>query len=233
MSFRGYLKQSTAVTIKVGPFVDSGDGNTAETSLTIQKADVRLSKNGGNMAAANADQGTSDAGMPHDELGVYDGSLSTTDTNTLGLLSLHIHKTGALQVRQDYMVVPANVYDSWIAGTDRLQVDTVQIEGGDATDALDTAASGGLVAADVADALVAMNLEGTAQGGGAGYVDGPSSFPEEDDVLIGRRVLIVAGAGAGQAPRHCTDYTGGTRRIAVSPNWVVQPDDTSVIQMYH
>lgn len=50
MAFKGYLKQSTAATIKVGPFLDSTDGDTAETGLTISQADVRLSKNGGNMA---------------------------------------------------------------------------------------------------------------------------------------------------------------------------------------
>ena len=50
MPFRGYLKQSTSVTIMLGPFVDEDDGKTAETGLTIAQADVRLSKNGGNMA---------------------------------------------------------------------------------------------------------------------------------------------------------------------------------------
>lgn len=35
------------------------------------------------------------------------------------------------------MVVVPNVYDAWF-GSDYQQVDTVQIEGGDATDALDT-----------------------------------------------------------------------------------------------
>ena len=44
-----WLKQNTAITIKLGPFVDEDDGKTAETGLTIEQADVRLSKNGGNM----------------------------------------------------------------------------------------------------------------------------------------------------------------------------------------
>ena len=44
-----WLKQSTAVTVKIGPFVDEDDGKTAETGLTVSQADVRLSKNGGNM----------------------------------------------------------------------------------------------------------------------------------------------------------------------------------------
>ena len=49
MAFCGYLKQSTAVDVILGPFVDEDDGKTAETGLTIAQADVRLSKNGANM----------------------------------------------------------------------------------------------------------------------------------------------------------------------------------------
>lgn len=122
-----YLKQSTAATIKLGPFVDSGDGVTAETGLTIQKADVRLSKNGGNMAAAAADQGESDAGAAHDELGYYDISLGTGDTDTLGRLKVMVSESGALPVWAEYEVVPANVFDSIVAGTDYLQADAVEI----------------------------------------------------------------------------------------------------------
>lgn len=120
-----WLKQSTAVTIPLGPFLDEDDGKTAETLLTIQKADLRLKKNGGNMAAASADQGASDAGAPHDELGVYDGSLDATDTDTLGRLDIFIHEAGALPVKQSYMIVPANVWDS-VFGADKLQVDLVE-----------------------------------------------------------------------------------------------------------
>lgn len=124
-----WLKQSTAVTIKLGPFLDDGDGKSAETGLTLQKADVRLSKNGGNMAAANADQGGGDAGAAHDELGYYDISLDTTDTNTLGRLQVMVHESGALPVWATYMVVPANVWDSFF-GADYLQTDTTQVSGG-------------------------------------------------------------------------------------------------------
>lgn len=42
-----YLEQSTAVTVKIGPFVDETDGFSAEDGLTISQADIRLSKNGG------------------------------------------------------------------------------------------------------------------------------------------------------------------------------------------
>ena len=44
------LKQSTAVTVKLGPFLDASDGVTAETALTISQSDVILSKNFGAFA---------------------------------------------------------------------------------------------------------------------------------------------------------------------------------------
>ena len=115
-----WLKQSTAVTVKMGPFLDSTDGNTQETALTISQADIRLSKNGGAYAQTN-----NVAGATHDEKGNYGVPLDTTDTNTLGTLRVHIHETGALAVWQDFMVVPANVWDS-LFGADALQVDVAQ-----------------------------------------------------------------------------------------------------------
>lgn len=106
------LRQSTAVTVPYGPFVDSTDGVTPETALTIQKAHVRLKKNGGDMAAASADQGSADAGAPHDEIGVYDGSLNTTDTGTLGRLRLDIQKSGAAPWFSDFLVITAAEWDA-------------------------------------------------------------------------------------------------------------------------
>ncbi len=121
MAISGWLRQSTTVTVKIGPFVDDGDGNTDETALTITAADVRLSKNGGNIAQKN------DAtACTHDEIGIYDCPLNATDTGTLGILSLVVHEAGALHVRHDYMVVPANVWDS-LFGADRLQVHAAEI----------------------------------------------------------------------------------------------------------
>jgi len=119
-----WLKQSTAVTVKVGPFVDATDGVTAETGLTISQADIRLSKNGGNIAQSN-----NAAGATHDELGYYDVPLDTTDTNTLGTLKLLISESGALPVWQDFMVVPSNVWDS-LFGADKLQVHADEITAG-------------------------------------------------------------------------------------------------------
>jgi hypothetical protein len=107
-----WLKQSTAVDIGVGPFLDDTDGKTAETALTITQPDIRLKKNGGAWAQKNAAQTLS-----HEEAGWYEVSLDTTDTNTLGILIVAIHESGALPVWKEYMVVPANAYDSLVAGS--------------------------------------------------------------------------------------------------------------------
>ena len=117
------IKQSTAVTLLIGPFVDDTDGKTAETDLTISQADVRLSKNGGNMAQKN------DAtGCTHDELGYYTRPLNTTDTNTRGILRVMVHESGALPVWHDYQVVTANVYDT-LCSTDSFDVNVTAISG--------------------------------------------------------------------------------------------------------
>lgn len=107
-----WLKQSTAVDVKVGPFLDDTDGKTAETALTITQPDILLGKNGGAFAQKNAAQTLS-----HESNGWYEVALDATDTNTLGILVLQIHETGALPVWREFMVVPADVYDAIISGT--------------------------------------------------------------------------------------------------------------------
>ena len=110
------LKQSTAATIKLGPFIDDTNGKTAEDSLTISQADIRLSKNGGDFAQTN-----NSAGATHDELGYYNVPLDTTDTGTLGRLRVAVSESGALPVWQDFLVVTANVYDT-LCSTDTFDV---------------------------------------------------------------------------------------------------------------
>ena len=106
--FKGYLRANTAVTLKLGPFVDDTDGNTAETALTISQADVRLAKAGGNMAQKN--DATS---CTHDELGIYDCPIDATDTNTYGRMAVTVHESGALIVDDHYQVLAEPVYDSF------------------------------------------------------------------------------------------------------------------------
>jgi len=128
------LKQSTGVTCKVGPFLDKTDGVTEETGLA--GGGTELSVNGGAFAAGPT-LGT------HDAEGWYPVTFTTTHTTTLGSLKLKSHAAAThLPVWDEWTVVPANVYDSLVGGSDTLTVDLTQI-GGNATNAtnLGTAAS--------------------------------------------------------------------------------------------
>jgi len=117
-----WLKQSTAVTLVMGPFVDATDGATAEIALDITEQEVLLSKNGGAFTLkGDTTHGVHDAA--HN--GWYTIPLSTTDTNTLGALSIAINMAGALPVWKECMVVPANVWDS-LFGADILDVSVTQ-----------------------------------------------------------------------------------------------------------
>jgi hypothetical protein len=116
------LKQSTATTILLGPFVDSTDGNTAETALTITQSDVLVWKEGGTSLNAKNDA----TAATHRSIGYYTVPLDATDTNTLGQLIVAVHESGALPVRHDFLVVKDHVYDTF-TGSDFLQVDVKQI----------------------------------------------------------------------------------------------------------
>ena len=105
------LKQSTAVDVLIGPFVDDTDGKTAEVSLTMAAAAVLLSKNGQALTLkSDATAGVYDAN------GCYNCEFDATDTNTLGSLVLTVFETGALPVRHEYMVVPGWYYDLNVSG---------------------------------------------------------------------------------------------------------------------
>lgn len=119
-----FLQQSTAVTVKVGPFLSTTDAATASTGLTIAQADVTLFLNNG--AGAQKHSATS---ATHDTGGVYGVPLDTTDTGTLGPIKLLVNKSGALPVWDEWMVVPSNVYASLIAGTGTLNANVFQIGG--------------------------------------------------------------------------------------------------------
>lgn len=130
------LKKSTASQeVPLGIFVDSTDGNSEETGLTIANTDIKLWKAGAT-TLANKNSG----GATHISNGIYYATLDATDTDTEGSLVIFVHVSGALYCRLECMVLPAKVYDSLIAGSDNLEVDSIQM-GGTALTARDIGAS--------------------------------------------------------------------------------------------
>jgi len=110
-----FLKQSTAYTFRMGPFLDETDGKTVEDGLTISQADVRLSKGGGNFAQKNESTSAS-----HDEIGYYIVLLDATDTATVGELLVAVHESGALPVFKTFQVVEEAIYDAIYGGSANL-----------------------------------------------------------------------------------------------------------------
>ena len=96
----GFLRQSTTQTIRFGPFLDSTDGITAETALTIAQADMQLSKDGAAFAQKNAS-----GNATHDADGWYSTDLNATDTNTVGILEFQVAVSGALPYFKSFYVV--------------------------------------------------------------------------------------------------------------------------------
>jgi len=116
------LKQSTTVTIRLGPALDKTDGVTEETGLSPT---VEVSKGNGAFGARN-----SATAITHDANGWYAVELNGTDTNTLGPLIAKFDDAAThLPVWREFLVVPANVYDSLVGGTDTLNADVTQWNG--------------------------------------------------------------------------------------------------------
>lgn len=101
-----FLRQSTACTIPVGPLVDATDGATLETGLTISQADIILSKNGGAVA-----QKAESSNSAHSASGIYLAALNATDTGTIGRLVIACIDTAARPWREEYFVLPPDLYD--------------------------------------------------------------------------------------------------------------------------
>lgn len=116
-----WLREDTAVTIVLGPFVDPTTPATEEEALTVNQASVRLSKNGGAFAQKN-DATTAS----HMENGFYSCPLNATDTSTPGSLVVAVDDASALIWWKEYHVVPQQVWDSYFS-TDRLQVHAAEM----------------------------------------------------------------------------------------------------------
>ncbi len=101
------LRQSTARSLMIGPFLSSADGATPMMSLSIAKTDVFISKNGGTYSVKSEASTAA-----HDMSGDYIINFDTTDTNSAGIFKLYIIMPDSLPVIQEYVVYTQEEYDS-------------------------------------------------------------------------------------------------------------------------
>ena len=112
------LRQSTAVVISFGPFLDKTDGVTLEVGLVSAldhaTTGIKLSKNGLALTIRNATV----TPTTYDSYGNYRVTLDTTDTNAVGTLRMQFEEAATcLPVWQDFQVVEEAIYDSLFAAS--------------------------------------------------------------------------------------------------------------------
>ena len=129
------LKADTQVKVLIGPFVDTADGVTPETGVTLGSADqAEILKH--DAASVTDISGNTWAAMTDCD-GWYNLTLTAGNVDTEGMLTVVIQDSSVcLPVFARFMIVNANVYDSLYAAaaTDYLQVDA----GGSDLDAIKT-----------------------------------------------------------------------------------------------
>ena len=112
------LRQSTAITIQIGPFLDALDGVTPKTALTPTP---ELAKGGG---AFGARSGSS---VVHNADGWYAIGLDATDTNSVGALIVKDLQTGCIPVWHEFMVMAQAAYDA-LYGSGAMPASVTQIQ---------------------------------------------------------------------------------------------------------
>jgi hypothetical protein len=109
-----FLRQSTASqNLTLPTFVDSTDGDTAETGLTIANTDIKLTKG----FAATTQTNKNSGGATHIATGDYYATFDATDTDTVGPLKIKVKVSGALAVWMDCVVLEEATYDLLFASS--------------------------------------------------------------------------------------------------------------------
>lgn len=231
MSFAGVLRKSTAVDVLIGPFVDEDDGKTAENALTLSQGDIKLSKNGQTLAQKN-----DSTAAAFDANGYYNCELDTTDTNTLGQLTLIVHESGALPIRLDFQVISQANYDNLYGTADIVdKMWDELIQGNDhntkfsAGRRLKDASSGQGGGTNPPIEPVTVH-SGTAQAGTTNTITFDTAAIGTDNIYRGSLVNITGGTGVGQT-NVIYSYNGTTKVATMAKDWITIPNATSTFDV--
>lgn len=197
-----YAKQNTAKTFLVGPILDA-DG-VAKTDEVV--GSVKVTKNG-TVGAPN-----SSSTLTHNHTGHYVYAANAGDFDTLGEVEFSLNSGTNAMAPVRFMVIPANVYDAVIAGSDKLEVDAVEISG-------DSGA---------ADKLEAT-LDATESGSVSDSIATAASFVTDlteatNDHYAGGYLVFYSGVLAKQA-RRIFSYNGATKAVTLESAFTEAPGD--------
>lgn len=191
------IKQSAAETVPFFVHDGNGDGVTGLTDGSFTK---RISKNGAAFGAMTVT-------ITEMENGWYSIPLSTTHSNTLGLLSITFTNAGAKQVNLQWRV-EANLVDT-ISG----RIPAALVGGLMSSDM--TAISTSTQAADNLELSGLQIISGAAEGTPTVTNIQTDLAETQDDIYIGRIVIFTSGSAKDEATE-ITDYVGSTGTIIVT-----------------
>jgi hypothetical protein len=129
------LKTNTATRVSVGPFLDKTDGITPEVALTVTNCKLTFVVDTGGVPTLVLDTNPTASGgsndmvhITNDDAGFYDLELAAANVNYVGRAMLALtDAANHCPVFHEFMILPANVYDALVGGTDNLQVDAVEV----------------------------------------------------------------------------------------------------------
>lgn len=135
-----YLRQNTATIVTVGPFYDKTDGVTIETALTItnERISMTVDLNDGSAPTLVLDNVTgATSGTSNDlnyitncDAGLMQLELAAANVNYVGRAFLTItDAANHCPVFHEFTILPGQVYDSLILGTDLLDSSAAQLAG--------------------------------------------------------------------------------------------------------
>lgn len=192
------VKQSTSRIVPIGPLLDVSDKITPETGVTLGAADAVVIQKAGAGSQVSITSNT----WAHIGQGIYNLTLGTGDTDTLGPLVVFVRDDSVFApVRADFMVLAANIYDSLFPATDKLQVDVAEIAGASTPAENLAAAAGGMKTFTVQSSSTATVIK-------------TNLTESDDDFWNGKMLTFTSGALAGQTTR-VTDYNGTTKDLTV------------------
>lgn len=208
------LRQSTAVTITMGPALDKTDGVTAETGLSPT---VYLSKNGAAQAARN-----SATAITHDRDGFYRVPLNANDTDTLGHIRAQFTDAAThLPVWEDFNIVATNYWDSKY-GTDRFNVNVAEVS--DNTTVADNLET--VFATITTAARAGVMHAGTATAVGSATITLSSGLSASSNNIVGAVVVIESATTGNYQSRVISGWNNTTKVADVDPAWTTTPTGT-------
>lgn len=180
------LRQSTEVIVRVGPFVDVGDGFTPQTDIALSGDEAELLKN----ASVEVDiSGRTWAAVTNCR-GWYDLTLTTSDTDTVGLLTVIVQDdSDCLPVFRDFQVIEEAVYDEMFKAAAAGVQGVIEVNGLDHVVALQTT----VASVTTADTVFKLTAGAT------------------DNDAYNNMIISIKDVSSGDIrSRRATDYVGGS-----------------------